>query len=68
MLNLKGLIQALARHEVEFVLVEGMAAVAQGSSHVTADVDICYAHTSSNLKKLYDALSGFAPKPREFPE
>ena len=37
------LLQTLARHEVDFVLVGGLAGVARGSSYPTYDVDIAYA-------------------------
>ena len=49
-------IRLLARHEVRYVLVGGLAAITHGSSLVTVDVDICYARDRPNLERLADAL------------
>jgi predicted nucleotidyltransferase len=38
--DLAALIQALARHEVRFILVGGAAAAAHGSARLTQDVDV----------------------------
>ena len=42
MLQAERLLTALCKANVEFVVIGGMAAVAQGSAYVTADLDICY--------------------------
>ena len=39
--NLEGLLERLLRHEVEFVVIGGYAAMAHGSTYVTFDVDVC---------------------------
>jgi hypothetical protein len=47
----------LARHEVRFVVIGGIAAWLQGSTTITNDFDICYARDRENLKRLAAALS-----------
>ncbi len=50
------LLETLTRHGVDFVVIGGIAAIAHGSSRVTADLDITYATDRPNLKALGDAL------------
>jgi len=50
------LLEALARHGVDFVLIGGMAGVARGSSYVTLDVDVAYDRSRDNLERLAGAL------------
>jgi hypothetical protein len=47
----------LAAHEVEFILVGGLAAVLQGAPIVTGDLDIVHRRTPDNVRKLLAALS-----------
>jgi hypothetical protein len=61
------LLIALIRAEAAFVLVDGMAAVAQCSSYVTADLDICYDRDLANLERIGHALRQFNPHPRGAP-
>jgi hypothetical protein len=53
------LLTALCKAEVSFVLIGGMAAVAQGSSYVTADLDIFYQRQNPNYAKITTALRPF---------
>jgi hypothetical protein len=46
----------LARHQVEFILVGGAAAVLQGAPVVTFDVDIVHRRTPENIERLLSAL------------
>lgn len=46
----------LARHEVRFVVIGGIAASLQGSTTITNDFDICYARDQENLARLAAAL------------
>lgn len=64
MLKIEELLKALSRARTRFVIIGGMAAVAQGSSYVTADLDLCYERSPDNLERLAGALSPFAPRPR----
>ena len=50
------ILEALAAHEVDYVLVGGLAGIAHGSSYPTYDVDIAYARDRDNLKRLAAAL------------
>ncbi len=61
------LIKQLHQHTVKYVLVGGMAAVAQGSSYMTADIDLCYARDDDNLERLAQALAPFHPALRGAP-
>lgn len=46
----------LTRHEVEFIVVGGIAAILQGSPLTTEDVDVVYGITEANLLRLTTAL------------
>ncbi len=41
-LKVESLLREFHRLEVEFVIIGGMAAVAQGSAYLTVDLDLCY--------------------------
>ena len=51
------IVGTLARHDVEYVLIGGMGAVAHGSTLPTEDVDITPARDRANLDRLASALS-----------
>lgn len=51
-----GLFAALAEHEVEYVLIGGLAAVIRGSTAMTNDADIFPDRTEANLTRLGAAL------------
>lgn len=46
----------LTRHEVEFVVVGGIAAILQGSPLTTEDVDVVYLVSEENCRCLAEAL------------
>ncbi len=50
------LLEVLERHEVDFVLIGGLAAAAHGSARNTYDLDIAYAREADNLRRLAAAL------------
>ena len=50
------LVRALQRHEVEFVVIGGIAGQLWGSPMITQDLDICYAREKTNLENLAAAL------------
>jgi len=54
--DLKNLIATLASHDVEFIVVGGLAAVAQGAPIVTQDVDIVHRRTPENIARLVEVL------------
>jgi hypothetical protein len=49
--------KALRRHEVKYVVIGGMAAVAHGLPWQTDDIDICPDASMDNLRRLAEALS-----------
>lgn len=50
------MLAALHRHEVDFVLIGGLAAVVHGSPLPTTDVDVTPARDADNLERLAGAL------------
>ncbi|TME97589.1 MAG: hypothetical protein E6I40_01320 [Chloroflexi bacterium] len=50
------ILDTLARHHVDYVLIGGLAGIAWGSDLVTFDLDICYARDKTNLDRLAAAL------------
>ena len=50
------ILKVLSHHEVEFILVGGLAAVVQGAPVVTFDLDIVFLKTAENLARLLAAL------------
>jgi hypothetical protein len=48
--------KVLERHDVEYILIGGLAAVLHGSALVTNDADICPRRTPKNLEHLAAAL------------
>jgi hypothetical protein len=52
----KSILRALNEHEVDFVLVGGLAGIAHGSSYPSYDVDIAYGRDRPNLERLAATL------------
>ena len=57
-LDVDQIVEVLNRHQVDYVLIGGMAAVLHGSSVHTADVDALIRHDRQNLERLGAALRG----------
>jgi hypothetical protein len=55
-LDAQRILEELARHEVNFVLVGGMAAQAHGNTRMTNDVDVIPQPDPGNLARLAEAL------------
>lgn len=51
------ILRTLSRHDVDFILVGGVAAILQGSPLTTDDVDIVYSSSEENIARLVSALS-----------
>jgi len=45
-------LQALIGHEIDFVLIGGLAGIIRGSSYPTYDVDVVYERSKTNLERL----------------
>lgn len=56
MIQFKKILQILTEEKVNFVVIGGLAAVAQGSARLTADIDICYERSDENIKKIVGAF------------
>lgn len=56
-LELESLLDALADHEVEYLVVGGFAVSAHGFPRATKDIDICPEPSDANLKRLAAALA-----------
>jgi hypothetical protein len=50
------ILDTLAGHGVDFVLIGGLAGMAHGSAYPTYDVDIAYARDRANLERLAASL------------
>lgn len=61
------LLNLLAKHEVEFIIIGGVAAVVHGSSRLTQDLDIVYERTPQNIEHLTTALQDTSPYLRGAP-
>ena len=66
-MNIEGAIQALVAAGVEFIVIGGWSAILNGSAYSTNDLDICYARTSENLRRLTKALAPYHPRLRDLP-
>ena len=68
MASLRQLFEALCEGEVQFIIIGGMAAVAQGATtYVTAALDICYERSAQNCERIAAALAPFQPRLRGAP-
>jgi hypothetical protein len=54
-----GLLAALARADVDFIVVDGLAVAFAGYPRVTDDVDILINADSANIKRMLGVLSDF---------
>ena len=50
------IVEVLERHDVRYVVVGGVAAIAQGSPLATEDVDVTPSRDAANLQRLASAL------------
>ncbi len=51
------ILEVLTRHEVDFVLVGGLAGTAHGSAYITGDIEVVYERSRTNLERLAAALT-----------
>lgn len=61
------LLEAFALHDVEFIIIGGVAASLHGSARVTSDLDILYRRTDANILHLVKAIEPFKPYLRGAP-
>jgi hypothetical protein len=67
MTNFEELLKKIVGAQIKFILVGGLAAIAQGSDYVTMDLDICYAREAKNIKKLVELIKKINGKLRDVP-
>ena len=60
-------LKSLVEHNVEFVIIGGVAIIARGIPYATFDLDFCYARTPENLMRIVVALAHLKPRLRGFP-
>lgn len=63
----RSLIESLCKHQVDFVVIGGIALVLRGSGRTTQDLDLCYSRKRENVERLAAALSRFNPRLRGAP-
>ncbi len=61
------ILHQLAAHQVEFVVIGGLAMRIHGSAHITDDLDVCYRRTPANLQAIATAFSPLHPYLRGAP-
>ena len=67
MTDFPALLRALADARMEFIVVGGAAATAQGSARLTLDLDVVYRRTPDNLVRAVNSLSRHHPYLRGAP-
>ena len=68
MIDIKKAITTLATHDIEFVVIGGVALGLHSAAYVTYDIDICYSRGRENLQKIAEAFRPFNPRLRGFPK
>lgn len=68
MSGVEKLLKALVDNQVKFIVVGAYAAIMQGSTLRTDDLDICYERTPDNYKRIAFAIGPFKPRLRGIPE
>jgi hypothetical protein len=61
------ILRQLLDHQVDYVLIGGLAMMAHGSAYVTKDLDICYSRASNNIAHLVAAFAPLHPYLRGAP-
>lgn len=61
------ILSLLAGGNVKFILIGGLAGIAQGAARATVDVDVVYSRDSGNIQRLVATLSDASPYLRGVP-
>lgn len=59
--DFEGILRSLVESNVRFVLIGGLAMIAQGSANLTTDIDFIYSRDPENIEGIVRALHGLAP-------
>lgn len=65
--DFRGLLETLSHAHVEFIIIGGVAAALHGSARATLDLDVVYARSAENMRRLIDALAPLSPYLRGAP-
>ena len=65
--DFEGLLRALSGGSVEYIVVGGVAGKAHGSPRLTVDLDVVYARSADNIRRLTTALVPLEPYLRGAP-
>ena len=65
--DFRGLICALSIADVDFIIIDGIAATIHGSARATFDLDVVYDRSPENLGRLAVALAPLSPYLRGAP-
>ncbi len=65
-IDLVRVVQVLNKHQVDYVVIGGMALILQGGDAVTSDIDLAFEHSIPNLRRLADALEELKARPKRW--
>ena len=66
--NPVAILKTLNDHDVDYIVIGGIAATIRGSDSITGDLDICYQRTNVNVQRLAASLHVVHAKLTNFPE
>jgi hypothetical protein len=66
-LEVKKILSLLTTHQVQFILIGGLAMRVHGSAHITEDLDVCYSRAPQNIVALASAFETIHPYLRGAP-
>jgi predicted nucleotidyltransferase len=61
------ILEVLSKGEIRFIVVGGLAAMAQGNARSTYDVDVVYSRQRENIRRLADVVGRLQPYLRGAP-
>jgi predicted nucleotidyltransferase len=61
------LLRLLTAHNVDFIIIGGIAAVIHGSARATYDLDVVYSREAANVERIVEALADVSPYLRGAP-
>jgi hypothetical protein len=62
--SFREILDALFEHQVECIIIGGVALLLHGSTRVTLDIDILYSRSRENIRRMVEAIKPFGPKLR----
>jgi len=64
--DLNEILEVLLRHQVDYVMIGGLAVVLHGGDTTTQDIDLAFDTDDQNFERLADALQELAAKPKRW--